>query len=76
MEHASFTIKAMIRDYHIYRDIWSAVIDEESPCDKELGNLADPFAVGVDPNFHTLCMCSKYAKICTILKFPAIRFLS
>ena len=36
-----------IRGYHVYSDIWNAVIDEELPCAKEFGNLADPFAVGV-----------------------------
>ena len=47
MAPASFTIEAMIRGYHIYRDNWSAVIDEELPCEKVLNNLADPFAVGL-----------------------------
>ena len=47
MDRASFTIEAMIRGYHIYRDIWSAVFDEELPCQRETGNISDPFAVGV-----------------------------
>ena len=25
---ASFEIEAMVRGYHIYKDVWSAVIDE------------------------------------------------
>ena len=70
--YASFTIQAMIRCYHIYRDIWSAVRDQESPCEKKLGNLTDPFTVGAGSNFCTPCTCSKYVKICTIQKFPAI----
>ena len=38
----------MIRGYHVYnKDIWEAVLDEELPCQRELGNLADPFAVAV-----------------------------
>ena len=37
----------MIRGYHVYKDIWEAVLDEELPCQKELGNLVDPFAVAV-----------------------------
>ena len=32
MARASFTIDAMIRGYHICKDIWSAVLDEELPC--------------------------------------------
>ena len=50
MAHASFTIEAMIYGCHIYRDIRSDVIDEELPCEEELGNLADPFTVGVIKN--------------------------
>ena len=65
MVHASFTIEAMICGYHIYSDIWSAVIDKESPCEKELGNLVDPLTVGVGSNSLTLCMCLKCVKICT-----------
>ena len=57
MAHASFTVGVMIRGYHIYGDIWSAIIDKEPLCEKELDNLADPFAVGVGSNFCTLCMC-------------------
>ena len=47
MELESFTNEAMIRGYYVYKDIWEAVLDEEVPCQKELGNLADPFAVAV-----------------------------
>ena len=43
MAHTSFTIEAMIRGYHIYSNIWSAVIDGELPCEEWSGNLADPF---------------------------------
>ena len=44
---ASFEIEAMVRGYHIYKDVWSAVIDEEFPCKREDGNRFDPFAVAV-----------------------------
>ena len=47
MARASFTIDAMIRGYHVYKDIWIAMLDEELPCQWELGNLADPFTIGV-----------------------------
>jgi len=30
-----------------YKDVWSAVIDEEFPCKREDGNRFDPFAVAV-----------------------------
>ena len=44
---ASFEIEAMVRGYHTYKDVWSAVIDEEFPCKREDGNRFDPFAVAV-----------------------------
>ena len=47
MDRASFTIEAMIRGYHIYRDIRSAVLDEELPCQRETGNISNPFVVGM-----------------------------
>ena len=39
MVHAPFTIKEMIRAYHIYRDIWITVIDKKLLCKEESGNL-------------------------------------
>ena len=46
-DRLSFTVEAMIRGYHVYKNIWSSVLDEELPCQKETGNTSDPFAVGV-----------------------------
>lgn len=43
----SFTIAAMVRGYHIYRDIWQATVNEELACQREIGNAADPFAVAI-----------------------------
>ena len=36
-----------MRGYHIYKDIWAAVVGEEFPCKREDGNRVDPFAVAV-----------------------------
>ena len=44
---ASFEIEAMVRRHHIYKDVWSAVIDEEFSCKREDSNCFDPFAVAV-----------------------------
>ena len=40
-------MEAMIRDYHVYSDVWSAVVDEELACKREPFNAFDPFAVAV-----------------------------
>ena len=42
-----FTVMAMIRGFHVYRDVWSSVLDKELPYQRETGNISDPFAVGV-----------------------------
>ena len=44
---ASFSVEAMVRGYHVYQDIWTAVVGEDFPCKKEAGNTFDPFAVAV-----------------------------
>ena len=36
-----------MRGYHVYKDIWTAVVGEEFPCKRETGNTFDPFAVAV-----------------------------
>ena len=37
----------MVRGYHIYKDIWDALIGEELSCEREGANYADPFAVAI-----------------------------
>ena len=45
---ASFSVEAMVRGYHVYKDIWLLFnLGEELPCQHEGGNRADPFAVAV-----------------------------
>ena len=47
MDRLSFTVEAMIRGYHVYRDVCSSVLDEELLCQRETGNISNPFAVSV-----------------------------
>ena len=44
---ASFSVEAMVRGYHIYEDIWTAVVGEEFLCKREISNTFDPFTVAV-----------------------------
>ncbi len=46
-ERASFSVEAMVRGCHAYKDIWTAVVGEELPCQRERANPRDPFAVAV-----------------------------
>ena len=44
-DQVSFSVEAMVRGYHAYKDIWTAVNGEELPCQREDGNRVDAFAV-------------------------------
>ena len=46
-ELGRFTIDAMVRGYHTYKDIWEASLGEELPCQRETDNLHDRFVVAV-----------------------------
>ena len=47
MAEAAFSVEAMVRGYHVYRDVWTPSVDEELRCRREPFNTADPFAVTV-----------------------------
>ena len=48
MLYYTFTVNSMIREYHIYKDIWeNPTIGEELCCKQEVGNPKDPQAVAV-----------------------------
>ena len=36
-----------VRGYHIYMSTWDAIIDEELPCEREIGNERDRCAVAI-----------------------------
>ena len=40
-------VGAMVRCYHAYKDVWAAVHGEELPCQREVGNRFDSFAVAI-----------------------------
>ena len=44
---SSFSVESMVRGYHVYKDIWDAVVREEFPCKREDGNRVDPIVVAV-----------------------------
>ena len=42
-----FSVSAVIRGYHVYKEIWNAELDEELTCEREVGNRNDTFAVAM-----------------------------
>ena len=43
----TYEFVSVVRDYHEYQSIWSAVVREELPCRNELSNPHDLFAVAI-----------------------------
>ena len=42
----TFSIETMVRGYHIYKEIWNAVMDgTELLCERESGHAHDPFGL-------------------------------
>ena len=42
-----FEIESMIRGYHVYKEIWDAVVGEELECERDTTNHHDRFAVAI-----------------------------
>ena len=47
MEEYTFSVEAMIRGHHVYKEIWIPVEGEILSCMREVGNSRDPMAVAV-----------------------------
>lgn len=40
-----FRLESCIHGHHIYKDVWTPVVDEQLNCRREEGNISDPYAV-------------------------------
>ena len=38
-------IESCNHGHHVYKDVWTPVVDEELNCRREEGNISDPYAV-------------------------------
>ena len=47
MADERFSVDSAVRGFHIYKDIWNSEIGELLMCEKELGNIHDPYTVSV-----------------------------
>ena len=50
----TFEVEAMVRGYHVYKEIWDASIGEELLCAREPTNPCDPFAIAVVKSNQTV----------------------
>jgi len=42
-----FSVEAVVRGYHKYKDVWGAPVGEMLQCKRKVGNVHDTFAVAV-----------------------------
>ena len=54
MDADVFTVDTVVRGYHVYRAIWDGAIGEVLPCQRQQGNVHDPYAVAVVSNGPTV----------------------
>ena len=60
MSSYMYTVETVVRGYHMYKEVWDATIGQVLPCQKEHGNVHDPYAVTVlEREVSLLDMCHK-----------------
>ena len=45
MSSSSYVVETVVRGYHVYKDIWNASIGQILSCQRERGNVHDPYAL-------------------------------
>ena len=63
---SSFSVESMVRGYHIYKDVWGAVVGQEFPCKCEDGNRVDPFTVTAVRSNTVIGHLRKISSICSL----------
>ena len=44
----TLSIETVVRGYHMYKEVWNTAMDgTELPCEREIGNANDPFAIAI-----------------------------
>ena len=44
---STYTVETIVRGYHVYQVIWEAAVGQVLPCQRERGNVHDPYAVAI-----------------------------
>lgn len=67
MEGHTFSVEAMVRGHHVYKEIWMPVEGEVLPCTRDVGNSRDPMAVAVKKGADVVGhLPRKISAICSI----------
>ena len=60
-------LSSCIRGYHVYNAVWSAIVGEELPCTREVGNAKDRYAVSVLQGLNIVGhLPQKISRICSL----------
>jgi len=63
----TFQKESCVRGYHIYRELWDAVVGEELECQRERGNATDMYAAAVFKDSIIVGhLPRKISRICTL----------
>jgi isopropylmalate/homocitrate/citramalate synthase len=62
-QQMEFNFESSIRDYHIYKSIWTYEIGEKLRCDREENNPNDKFAVKLVRNDGNKEQCVEHVPI-------------
>ena len=42
---STYTVETIVCGYHVYQVVWEAAVGQVLPCQRERGNVHDPYAV-------------------------------
>jgi len=66
VEHV-FSVEAMVRGHHEYKNTWDAPIGEVLRCEREVGNFHDTFVVAIKKDSEVVGHCPrKISALCLI----------
>ena len=65
-------VQAMVRGYHIYEDIYTAIVGEEFLCKREINNIFNPFAMVV---MRGDTVCCRNVPLRLLLPFSLVTLL-
>lgn len=43
----TYVLETIVQGYHAYKELWEAAIGDALPCQRERGNMHDPYAVAL-----------------------------
>ena len=45
--NATYALQTVVRGYHVYMQVWNATVGQVLPCQRERGNVHDPYSVAI-----------------------------